>query len=327
MDLELELKKRSDFFNTQLEKFLRNGKPDVLYDAARHLPLAGGKRLRPCIAMIACESVKGDIIKIIPFSIALELVHNFTLVHDDIMDKSKLRRNIPAVHIKYGEPTAILAGDLLFAKAFESMHNITIDYSAFKNIEYGLIDCVKKICEGQQLDLEFEKRKIISEDEYIEMICKKTAIFFQFAAEGGAILGGGNSDEIHALNEYGLNLGLGFQIWDDYLDISSDEKTLGKDIGNDIRNGKKTLIAVHCLNSANGNDKELLEDIFGNSYATEQQVKQVYDLFIKLKSIDYAKNCALNYCEKAKKALNLLNDSYPKKLLLELATYAISRRK
>jgi len=325
MDLELELKKRSDFFNTQLEKFLRNGKPENLYDAARHLPLAGGKRLRPCMAMVACESVKGDIIKVIPFSIALELVHNFTLVHDDIMDKSKLRRNIPAVHIKYGEPTAIIAGDLLFAKAFESMHNITADYSVFKNIEYGLIDCVKKICEGQQLDLEYEKRKIISEDEYIDMICKKTAVFFQFAAEGGAILGGGNSEQIHALNEYGLNLGLGFQIWDDFLDISSDEKTLGKDIGNDIRNGKKTLIAVHCLNSANGKDKEILEEIFGNRYATEQQVKQVYDLFIKLKSIDYAKNCALNYCEKAKKALGSLEDSDAKKILLELATYAISR--
>jgi len=327
MDLESELKKRSDFFNVQLEKFLRNGSPDNLYDAVRHLPLAGGKRLRPCMAMVACEAVKGDIIKVIPFSIALELVHNFTLVHDDIMDKSKLRRNIPAVHIKYGEPTAIIAGDLLFAKAFESIHNISTDYSTFKNIEYGLIDCVKEICEGQQLDMEYEKRKIILEDEYIEMIRKKTAIFFQFAAEGGAILGGGNPDETHALNEYGLNLGLGFQIWDDYLDISSDEQTLGKDIGNDIRNGKKTLIAVHCLNKASGDDKKLLEEIFGNRYATEQEVRQVYNLFIKLKSIEYAKNCAINYCEKAKSVLDSIHDSDAKKILYDLAVFAINRRK
>jgi geranylgeranyl diphosphate synthase type I len=327
MDLELELKKRSDFFNGQIEKFLRNGNPETLYDAVRHLPLAGGKRLRPCIAMLSCESVKGDVIKVIPFSIALELVHNFTLVHDDIMDKSKLRRNIPAVHIKYGEPTAIIAGDLLFAKAFESMHNLATDYSIFKNIEYGLIDCVREICEGQQLDMEYEKRKIILEDEYIEMIRKKTAIFFQFAAEVGAILGGGTPEQIHTMNEYGLNLGLGFQIWDDYLDISSDEKTLGKDIGNDIRNGKKTLIAIHCFNNATGNDKQILEDIFGNKSAKEQEVKQVYNLFIKLKSIDYAKNCALNYCEKAKKALDSIPDSDAKKILLELAIYAINRRK
>ena len=327
MDLEAELKKRSDFFNVQLERFLRNGRPDTLYDAARHLPLAGGKRFRPCMAMVACEAVKGDIIKVIPFSIALELVHNFTLVHDDIMDKSKLRRNIPAVHIKFGEPTAIIAGDLLFAKAFESMHNLTTDYSTFKNIEYGLIDCVKEICEGQQLDMEYEKRKIILEDEYIEMIRKKTAIFFQFAAEGGAILGGGNNEQSRALNEYGLNLGLGFQIWDDYLDISSDEKTLGKDIGNDIRNGKKTLIAVHCLNKAAGEDKKLLEEIFGNRYATEPEVKLVYNLFVKLKSIDYAKNCAINYCEIAKKALEIIPDSDAKKILYDLAVYAINRRK
>jgi geranylgeranyl diphosphate synthase type I len=327
MDLKFELKKRSDFVNGQIQKFLKNGSPETLYDAVRYLPLAGGKRLRPCIAMIACESVKGDIIKVIPFSIALELVHNFTLVHDDIMDKSKLRRNLPAVHIKYGEPTAIIAGDLLFAKAFESMHNLVADYSIFKNIEYGLIDCVREICEGQQLDMEYEKRKIILEDEYIEMIRKKTAIFFQFAAEGGAILGGGTPEQIHKLNEYGLNLGLGFQIWDDYLDISSNEKILGKDIGNDIRNGKKTLIAIHCFNVATESDKKILEDIFGNKNATEDEVKQVYNLFIKLKSIDYARNRALDYCEKAKKSLDILPDSDAKKILYELAIYAISRRK
>ena len=135
MDLKQELNKRADFFNQQLEKFLKNGNTEVLYDAARHLPLAGGKRLRPCMAMISCEAVKGDITKVIPLSIALELIHNFTLVHDDIMDKSKLRRNIPTVHIKYGEPTAIIAGDLLFAKAFESMHNIQSDISIYKNVE------------------------------------------------------------------------------------------------------------------------------------------------------------------------------------------------
>lgn len=327
MDLELELKKRADFFNKQLEKFLEEGYPKTLYDAARHLPLAGGKRLRPCLAMISCEAVKGDITKVIPLTIALELIHNFTLVHDDIMDKSKLRRNTPAVHIKYGESTAINAGDILFTKAFESMHNITGDCSVFKNVEFGLIDCIREICEGQQLDMDFEKRQTVTEEEYVEMIRKKTAVFFQFAVEAGAILGEGTLDEINALNEYGLNAGLGFQIWDDYLDVSSNEKTLGKDIGNDIRNGKKTLIAVHCLNNATGEDKKLLEKIFGNRKATEKEVKQVYYLFEKLKSVDYAKNTALNYCSKAKKALDLLPDSNAKQLLLKLADYAIKREK
>ena len=327
MDIEYELKKRADFFNKQLEKYLDGGHPESLYNASRHLPLAGGKRLRPCFTMISCEAVKGDIINVIPLAIALELIHNFTLVHDDIMDKSKLRRNIPAVHIKYGEPAAIIAGDLLFTKAFESMHNISGDCSVFKNVEFGFIDSIREICEGQQLDMDFEKRQIIGEEEYIEMIRKKTAVLFQYASEAGAILGGGTKDEINALNEYGLNAGLGFQIWDDYLDISSDESTLGKDIGNDIRNGKKTLIAVHCLNNATGNDKKLLDRIFGNINASEKEVGQVYDLFNKLKSVDYAKNSALNYNTKAKKALDIIPDSDAKKLLLELADYSIKRKK
>src|SRR5512136_1651200 len=214
MDVKQELKKRADFFNQQLEKFLKNGKPETLYDAARHLPLAGGKRLRPCIAMISCESVKGDITNVIPLSIALELIHNFTLVHDDIMDKSKLRRNIPTVHTKFGEPTAIMAGDLLFAKAFEAIHQTQGDLCVFKNVEYGLIDCIREICEGQELDIEFEKRQNVSEDEYIEMILKKTAVFFMYAAEAGAILGGATKEQSQALNEYGKNLGLAFQIHD-----------------------------------------------------------------------------------------------------------------
>ena len=327
MDLKQELKKRADFFNEALEKFLSNGEPETLYDAARHLPLAGGKRLRPSLAMISCEAVSGDVRNIMPLAIAIELIHNFTLVHDDIMDKSKLRRKNPTVHIKFGEPTAIMAGDLLFARAFESMHNIQGDLSIFKNVEFGLIDSVKKISEGQQLDMEFEKRKNVAEDEYITMILKKTAVLFMYSAEAGAILGGGTRDQANALSEYGKSLGLGFQIHDDYLDMSSDEKTLGKDIGNDIRNGKKTLIAVHCLNTASGDDKKLLEKIFGNKNASEEEVKQVYKLFIKLKSIEHAKNTAMKYCEKAKKSLELLPNSDAKQILLELAEYSIKREK
>ena len=327
MDLNQELKKRRDFFNSQLERFLTDGTPKSLYDAVRHLPIAGGKRLRPCIAMIACEAVNGDILNVVSLTIALELVHNFTLVHDDIMDKSKLRRNIAATHIKYGEPTAIMAGDLLFTKAFESMHNIPGNCAIFKDVEFGLIDCVREICEGQQMDLDFEERKIVSEDEYIEMIRKKTAVLFQYSAEAGAILGGGKKEEINALNEFGLNLGIGFQIWDDYLDMSSDINTLGKDIGNDIRNGKKTLIAVHSLNNATGNDKKNIEKIFGNPSASNQEIKEIYSLFNKLGSIEYAKNKAINYCIKAINGLKVLKDTNAKEILIELANYSISREK
>jgi geranylgeranyl diphosphate synthase type I len=327
MDLKQEISKRADFFNKEMEKFLNDGSPEKLYDATRHLPLAGGKRLRPVLAMISCEAVSGDISKIIPLTIALELVHNFTLVHDDIMDNSKLRRNKPSVHVKFGNPTAIIAGDLLFTKSFESMHNLQVDCSIFKNVEYGLVDCVREICEGQQLDIEFEQRKIVSEEEYLTMILKKTAVFFQYAAEAGGIIGRGTSEQTNALNEYGKNLGLGFQIHDDYLDMSSDEKTLGKDIGNDIRNGKKTLIAVHALNNASGEDKKTLNKIFGDRKASDTEVKKVYSIFKELNSIEYAKNKAIEFSNKAKNALDVLPKSNAKQLLLDLADYAIKREK
>ncbi len=327
MDLKRELSKRVDIFNKELEQYLKDGAPKVLYDAARHLPLAGGKRLRPCISMLSCEAVLGNAKQMIPLAASVELLHNFTLVHDDIMDKSKLRRNLPAVHIKFGEPTAIMAGDLLFAKSFEAMHDLPVDPSIFKILDQNLVKCIEEICEGQQLDIEFEQRKIIAEREYLEMIRKKTAVLFMLSAEGAAIACGGTKEEINAFKEYGTSLGLAFQIWDDYLDISSDEKTLGKDIGNDIRNGKKTLIAVHSFNNAVGSDKKTLEKVFGNQHATEQDVKQVYDIFEKTKSIEYAKQTASSYCSKAKQALDVLKDSDAKAVLLELADYSIKRKK
>jgi len=327
MDLEQRLDKRIDFFNRELKRFFKNGSPKILYDAARHLPLAGGKRLRPSLSMLSYEAVNGEVEKVIPFAVAVELIHNFTLVHDDIMDKSKLRRNLSAVHIRYGEPTAIMAGDLLFAKAFEAMQNIPVDPSVFKELYFGFVKCVEEICEGQQLDMEFEKRRNVTEKEYLEMILKKTASLFRYSAEGGAVIGGGTRDEVKALKKYGESLGLAFQIHDDYLDMSSDEKILGKDIGNDIRNGKKTLIAVHSLNNATGKDKEFLEEIFGNENASEEDVKSVFKLFNKIKSIEYAEKTALKYSNEAKRALNILEPTDTKEILIDLADYSVNREK
>jgi geranylgeranyl diphosphate synthase type I len=327
MDLKKELEKFTIKFNHDLEIFLKNGSPKKLYDAARHLPLAGGKRLRPVISMLSCNAVGGDGNQVIPFAISLELLHNFTLVHDDIMDHSNLRRNTPTVHIKYGEPTAIIAGDLLFTKSFEAMHDLNIDLSNFKKLEYGLTQTIREICEGQQLDMEFEQRKKVNEKEYLEMIMKKTAVLFMFSAEGGAIAGGGSKGQVDALKSYGQNLGLAFQIRDDYLDMSSDEKTLGKDIGNDIRNGKKTLIAVHSMANATGRKKEILDNIFGNKRATEQDIKKIYEIFKELKSINYAKITSEKYSKNAKMALKNIGDSEAKQILLELADYSIKREK
>jgi len=327
MNLKSELKNRVDFFNIELNKYLQKGKPKILYDAVRHLPLAGGKRLRPAISIVSCEAVKGDIKNVMPLAMSLELIHNFTLVHDDIMDKSNLRRNIPTVHIEYGEPTAIIAGDLLFAKAFEVMHNFPGDSIVFKKLNSLIVRGIREVCEGQQFDMEFEKRNIVSEEEYLNMISKKTSALFVIAAEGGAISGGGTEEEINSLKIYGESLGLAFQIRDDYLDMSSSEETLGKDIGNDIRNGKKTLIAVHSLNNTSGKDQKLLTNIFGNRNTSDRDIKTVYELFEDLGSIEYAKNTALKYSIKANESLDSLQNTNAKQVLKELAEYSIKREK
>ena len=327
MDLQTELAKRAQLFNSYWQQYLQIKKPTKLYEASQHLPAAGGKRIRPFLTMTACESVSGDLQKALPLAAGLELVHNFTLVHDDIMDHSLLRRNLPAVHVKFGEPAAILAGDLLFAKAFESLLESSVDFSTYKLLQQDFINGIIAICEGQQLDMEFESRKIVTEQEYMVMIGKKTGALFELAGKGGAMIGGGNPSEIAALQTYGMTLGLAFQIWDDYLDMSSTATTLGKDIGNDIRNGKKTLIAVHSLTHATGNSKKLLDDVFGNHAASEQNVAAVYDLFRELGSIQYAQHRAMHLVNQAKDAIINLRPSDAKELLYKLIEYTIQREK
>lgn len=327
MDLQNELEKRAVLFNTYWQRFLQIKQPAILYQATQYLPLAGGKRFRPFLTMVSCESVSGDPEKALPLAAGLELIHNFTLVHDDIMDHSVLRRNLPAVHVKFGEPAAILAGDMLFAKAFEAVLSTSLDFPIFKQLQQGFIDCIIAICEGQQLDMEFEVRKTVTEQEYLEMISKKTGALFELSAKGGGLVGGGNPKEVAALQTYGMTLGLAFQIWDDYLDMSSTKSTLGKDIGNDIRNGKKTLIAVHSLTHATGKQKKLLDDCFGNRDASEHDIAMVYDLFQELGSVAYAHQRAMQFVSQAKEAISVLEQSTAKDLLHQLIEYTIQREK
>jgi geranylgeranyl diphosphate synthase type I len=327
MDLQNELEKRTNIFNTYWQRYLQLKNPKTLYEASQHLPFAGGKRIRPFLTMISCESVSSDSKKALPFAAGLELMHNFTLIHDDIMDHSMLRRKLPTVHVKFGEPTAILSGDLLFAKSFEAILNTSVDSFILKQLQQDFIDCIIAICEGQQLDIEFEQKKTVTEQIYLDMISKKTGALFELCGKGGGLIGGGNSQEVTALKTYGMALGLAFQIWDDYLDMSSNTTTLGKDIGNDIRNGKKTLIAVHCLSHITGEEKQLLDNIFGNRNASDHDVAKVYDLFQELGSVEYAQKRVLQYVDQAKDAIAVLRPSDAKELLRQLINYIIQRDK
>lgn len=327
MNLEKELRVYSDIFNKAMENYLFKDDSENLYEAARHIPFAGGKRIRPVLAMLSAEATGGSSDDVIPFGLALEIIHSFSLVHDDIMDKSTLRRNIPTVHVKFGEPIAILAGDLLFIRAFDALGTYYENPSLYSMVSRKFIQAVTDVCEGQYLDMTFEKRPNVTRNEYMTMIKKKTAALFRVAAEGGSIVAGSSSQVQKAMNTYGDALGLAFQIRDDALDMISDTETLGKDIGNDIRNGKKTLIAVHALEHASGENKQILSKLFGNPNASDSDISKVRQVFSNVGSIQFAEEKAKEYSMVAINALSVLSDSHAKEVLSDIAEFAVTRVK
>lgn len=304
-----------------IHNYLYEKEPAVLYEAVRYLPAAGGKRLRPIIACLAAESVGGIVERAIPFAVSLEIVHTFTLIHDDIMDKDEERRGLKSVHKLFGESTAILAGDTLFAKAFE-IASYTRNPTIAKDIMRYIAIMSKEICEGQQLDISYEGSNDISEYQFFEVIEKKTARMFEYACFGGALIGGGTEEQQNALRQYGKNLGIAFQIWDDCLDIIG--KDIGKPVGSDISEGKKTLLYIYALKNASNTD---WLKIYGNKKATRKEIETVIDIFKQSGAIDYAINKATELTNDAKDMLKLLPESHAKQELLNIADFAIKRQK
>ena len=302
--------------NKAIDNYLYEKEPYELYQAVKYLPQAGGKRLRPIIACLSCQAAGGEMEKAIPFGVALEIVHTFTLVHDDIMDRDDMRRGIPSVHKKFGENEAILAGDTLFAKAFEIL-SMMEDAEVVKRLTKNVAIMAKEICEGQHLDMSFENVEYVDEKLWLEMIEKKTAKMFEHAAMGGAIIAGADEEKIEAMRNYGRNLGMAFQIWDDCLDVIG--KDIGKPVGSDIREGKKTLMYLHAYSNS---DKSWLP-----KYGKDEYVEEIIDIFRSTGSIDYAKSVAREFSENAKKELEIFDDSEAKRKLIELADFAVEREK
>jgi geranylgeranyl diphosphate synthase type I len=216
-----------------------------LNKASAHLLDAGGKRLRPAVVMLAADAVNpGTSSEILPAALALELIHTFTLIHDDIMDDDTLRRGVQTVHTKWDMPTGILAGDVLYARAFEFICLSRADDHAKVRAVSMLARACADICEGQHLDMSFERRNDVDEYEYLEMVKKKTGVLYAAAGGIGGILGGGNAQQVKALYNFGLNTGIAFQIQDDLIDLFTPAEKSGKDRGSDIREGKQTLIMI-----------------------------------------------------------------------------------
>jgi geranylgeranyl diphosphate synthase, type I len=318
--IDEELTKRAKMVSEAIDELLPVVHPGGLYEASRHLVDAGGKRLRPSMLLMAAEAVGGDPSALAPAAVSIELVHNFTLIHDDIMDNAALRRGRPSVHTLWGTSGAILAGDTLYSKAFQILGITPSEPSKLLASMDVLSKTCTAICEGQWLDIEFEDRSRVSEAEYMEMIEKKTGVLYGASASMGAILAGASNEVADALDLFGRLTGMGFQIQDDVLDLTAPENVLGKRRGGDIMEGKKTLIMIHAM------DHGVAVEAFGKKDATPQEIEKALSALEKSGSIEYARNRAVELVENGKRALDILPQTPIKALLLGLADYMVRRK-
>ncbi len=311
-------------FEKKYQPILQGRKPASLYEPCEYIINGTGKRLRPFLVMLSAKAVGAKTSSVYNAAMAVELFHNFTLVHDDIMDNAEKRRGRPTLHIRNDLSTAILAGDNLLAIAYECLlKNAKRDgTSAVEDFTLGLIE----VCEGQSLDKDFEIREKVSLDEYIVMISKKTAALAEISCSIGAKLGNGTKQEVSALRRYGKYLGLAFQIQDDLLDIMADEVELGKKIGGDLLEGKKTYLLLKALEKAKGEDKKLIESVIANHGIKKSQIQTYKKLYSNLGVIEDAGREVERYTKLALSALKNVKNQEAK-ITLEWLANSLTKRK
>lgn len=318
--------KSNDTINKNILSSL-GGRPKDLYAAASHLIEHGGKRLRPHMVLDSCSMLGGRTNNAMYAATAIEMIHNFTLIHDDMMDNDELRHGVPTVHNKFGMPVAILSGDVLYSKAFEviSHKNLTVNMST--SLVRVLARACIEVCEGQMLDIQMaEYKKIPSQKEYIIMIQKKTSALFEASCAMGAICANAKSSDVKNLASFGKNLGIAFQITDDLIGVVGDSKITKKPVGNDLREGKKSLPIVLAIRMAKGNDKKTILKAFGNKKASKIMISKAVQTIIHLGVEEQVRKTANQYANRAKRSLN----SYSGKShadLLSLLDFIVERSK
>lgn len=270
----------SDYFDTHNIP----GSPDTLYDPVNYFLGIGGKRIRPVLCLMGNELFGEIIPDAWEVATAIELFHNFTLIHDDIMDRAPMRRGKETVHKKFNEPTAILAGDVLAIKAYESLNRI--NSNLLHRIMYLFNQTAVEVCEGQQLDMDFEKRSNVKYDEYLKMITLKTSVLIAASLQMGGILGGGSLGNLELLYEAGKKIGLAFQVQDDYLDSFGNAEKFGKQIGGDIRSNKKTFLLIRALETASPSQKSRLDELLKTD--DPNKVNEVLNIYRDCKVDEWA---------------------------------------
>ncbi len=296
-----------DIVEKRLEQLFIDRNPVSLFEPMAYPVKAGGKRIRPVLLCLSCQAVGGDLSASIPAAMAVELLHTFTLVHDDIMDQDDTRRGIPTVHKKWDEATAILAGDGLVTLAYETL--LSTSHSSVVEIAKLFTDGLLVLCEGQALDKSFEDRMDVSLNEYQDMIAKKTAKLLEVSCQIGGMIGDGNPEELESLKAFACNLGMAFQIQDDLLDVIGDQNLIGKPTGSDLMQKKKTYQVIHFMDQADEEDTTLFLKEWEKSEAADMDISAMIQLLQKNGSIDKSRDEITKYIQNAENALDSLKQS------------------
>lgn len=307
----------------ELSKLNLVEEPKALYEPIAYTMSSGGKRVRPSLCLMACDALGGDVEKAIYPALGLEIFHNFTLLHDDLMDNDEVRRGRPTVHKKWDANTAILSGDAMQILAYKYIGNAPDKYlkSVLDQFSYTAL----KVCEGQQYDMEFETQDDVSLEDYMTMIEYKTAVLLEGSMKIGATIAGADQDSIDLFGDFARNLGLAFQLRDDWLDTFGDFKTFGKDIGSDIANNKKTYLLISALQIAEGATKDdLLRFINDGEITKEDKIAGVKSIFIDLGIDELTQRKAEYYYQASITALDKLNISN-KEVFVTLAQQLLKR--
>jgi geranylgeranyl diphosphate synthase type II len=297
--------------------------PNELYEPISYMMSLGGKRLRPVLTLMACDMFGSNIEKALNAALAVEVFHNFTLVHDDIMDNAPLRRGKETIYKKWNMPVAILAGDLMMIKATDFL--CETESTDLKSLVLLFNKTAREVCEGQQIDMNFEVNENVSHEEYIQMISLKTAVLLGASLQIGALIGGASSEASQHLYDFGKNIGIAFQIQDDILDSFGDGSQTGKQVGGDISSNKKTLLLIELLESAHKDDKKYMLELF-KELDQNTKITEVLKLYDKYQIRDFAESKKQTYLDIAMKHLLAIGLEKEKTEILEKTALDLMER-
>lgn len=310
--------------NSEIEA-LKNKQPATLYEPVIYTMSIGGKRIRPLFLLMAHELFDSKIENAFPAAFAIEMFHNFTLLHDDIMDSAELRRNQPTIHVKYSDNIAILSGDAMSILSYDYINRCSS--KNYRQIFDLFTQTALEICEGQQYDMDFESRNDVTVNQYLKMIGLKTAILIAASLKIGALTSDTTQKNADLLYHFGFNLGMAFQLQDDYLDTYGDTESFGKNIGGDIVANKKTFLLLKALELASPHKKLELEELLKlNNFNATEKISRVKAIYNEFGVVEYARNLMEDYYNKAINSLKLVEVEEDKKIELLLAAKKMMNR-